>query len=645
MIERLRHAVAAARARAIGFVLDRLESDVFRFALLTVLLTAAVDHFVGWKYTGVVVREVAANLQHRVLPWADPTGSDRPLRAAPQRVATLLIGDELFADKDGFQHRVPLPPERVHRLLDAVVQAVPPEARLVVDFDLAPRVGEEPAARRDLDDWLAAHAGRLLLVEPAWAARQVQTLLVQFGWARRLCGLGDGGAPAAGGGAVFVQATLVSRFGVVADAQPVDGARGPAWDIGRAVAAPRGPGGERRNPICARLRADPAPSSAPAASAEDPLMLTLRLAGELQQHGALRIAPQAADARGRPTQMLLRSEFLRARPDCRPASFDDVARLACLRDADVVVIGGAWSHGFGDVQDTFVGAADGAVVHAAWIASWLQPARPLNKALEVVLSVVVIQSLLHPLLRFAFAGMRRNSERYRQRATSGSPKAHLGLRVSAMMAYLALAVASVAATVFALILFDGLLRWTFDRTLPLDTMVLTLLIWSALEVYGIGQASTAAAPKVAAAPAVNAAWLAGLCLLGIATVAGAWWLAGWWPQAVPPCVAAVLVGAPIAAAAHAARRRPDGHDKAQNLPPEPLAQRIEAARARWRALRHSVARSLRPTRSPRPRGPKAWALRLADALGVLIWIGVWVYGLWVVSSAAVWGLIVGLPGA
>lgn len=645
MIERLRHGVAAARARAIGLVLDRLESDVFRFALLTVLLTAAVDHFVGWKYTGVVVREVAANLQHRVLPWSDPSGSDRPLRAAPQRVATLLIGDELFADKDGFQHRVPLPPERVHRLLAAVVQAVPPEARIVVDFDLAPRVGEEPAARRDLDNWLAAHAGRLLLVEPAWAARHVQTLLEQLTWARRLCGLGDAGEPAADGGAVFVQSTLVSRFGVVADAQPVDGASGPAWDIGRAVAAPRGPGGERRNPICARLRADPAPSSAPATSADDPLLLTLRLARELQQHGALRIAPQAADARGRPAKMLLRSEFLRVRPDCRPASLDDVARLACLRDADVVVIGGAWSHGFGDVQDTFVGAADGAVVHAAWIASWLQPARPLNKALEVVLSVVVIQSLLHPLLRFAFAGMRRNSERYRQRAASGNPTVRLGLRISAMIGYLGLAVAAVAATVFALILFDGLLRWTFDRTLPLDTMVLTLLIWSALEVYGIGQASSGATPMVAKAPAVNAAWLAGLCLLGAATVAGAWWLAGWWPQAVPLCVAAVLAGAPAAAAAHAARRRHDGHDKAQNLPPERLARRIEAARERWQALRRSVARSLHPRRSPRPRGPKAWVLRLADALGVLIWIGVWVYGLWVVSSAAVWGLIVGLPGA
>src|SRR5688572_32061400 len=44
---------------------------------------------------------------------------------------------------------------------------------------------------------------------------------------------------------------------------------------------------------------------------------------------------------------------------------DEVAALPCLADADVVVVGGAWRHGFSDRHDTFIGEVDGATVHAA----------------------------------------------------------------------------------------------------------------------------------------------------------------------------------------------------------------------------------------------------------------------------------------
>ena len=81
------------------FTLQRLESKVFRFALLTVLLVSAVHEFVGWKYVGVVLREAVVRVQEQALPWGGAADAERSLVAPVHKVATLLIGDDLFADR------------------------------------------------------------------------------------------------------------------------------------------------------------------------------------------------------------------------------------------------------------------------------------------------------------------------------------------------------------------------------------------------------------------------------------------------------------------------------------------------------------------------------------------------------------------
>jgi hypothetical protein len=104
---------------------------------------------------------------------------------------------------------------------------------------------------------------------------------------------------------------------------------------------------------------------------------------------------------------------------------------------------------------------------------------------------------------------------------------------------------------------------------------------------------------------------------------------------------------PAGIAAHALLRRHGGSPKgqaAQAAQAAELARRAQVARRRLRAVGRSVLQSLSVTRSPPPAGPKALALRIGDALGVLLWIGIWVYGLWVLASAAMWGLILQLSG-
>lgn len=633
------------------FLLERLESKVFRGALLTVLLISAVQQFVGWKYLSVVAREVVAHVQDQILPWAGANGFDHAVLPPKMRVAALLIGDELFADKEGFGHRVPLPPDNVRQLLQAVTEAVPEHARVVVDFDLAPRVGEAPEQRQALDDWLERNAERLLLVEPSWASRHAETLGRQLDWAWRMCRVGPYRPSTAlqGGiaGAVFVQSTLSSSFGFVSDSLPLSGKRGPAWDIGRAVADQVAMDGRKRNPICGRLKGDPhTPGAGDAPVATHPLALQLVLGNELQRFGALRIEPQPVDLKGEGPDARLRSEYIHDHRDCRPTTIADVSRLPCLRKADVVVIGGSWSYGFSDRQDTFVGEADGAVVHAAWIQSWLKPARHLNKLLELLLDVVVIESLLHPILAFAFIGMRRRSDGYRAHVISGNAHAGLGLQVSAMLGFLALAVAAFVGTVFAMIVFDGLLRWAFDRSLSLDTTILALLTWSVVDLNGVSTNS-----RNESFPVANALCLVGLCILSVATVFGAWCVSQVQPWAVSTLVGAVLVGVPGGFIAYAIVQRMRRSKEVRGASMKPLSERRKILGERLLALWGSALLSMRGDSTPGPATPprigsraEYLLIRFADCFGALLWICIWVYGLWVLASSALWSLMLQMLG-
>ena len=639
------------RNALLNMALEPLESKVFRGALLTVLLISAVQQFVGWKYVGVVLREVVARIQDQVLPWERSNGVDHSFVPPKNEVAALLIGDEFFADKEGFGHRVPLPPDKVLELLKAVVESAPQRARIVVDFDLAPRVGEDQGQRKALDDWMESNAERLMLVEPSWAARHAETLARQLDWTWRMCRVGPyrpGAAPVGGvAGAVFVQSTLMSSFGFVLDSLPLSGKHGPAWDVGRAVADQVAAEGLKRNPICGRLKGDPPESGAGAAlPATTPITLQLVLGKELQRFGALRIEPQPVNSPFPDSDVVMRSEYIREHLACQPRGFDDIARLPCLRTADVVVIGGSWSYGFSDRHDTFVGEVDGAVVHAAWIQSWPKPARQLNKLLGILLNVVVIETLLHPILMFAFVGMRRGSDSYKAHANSGVGHEGLGLHVAAMLGFLALAVVAFVGTAFAMIVIDGLLRWTFDRSLPLDTTILALLTWSAVELNDV-----ATNAKGEPFPVTNASWLVGLCMLSVGTVFAVWHLAQAQPWAVPIVVCIVLVGVPAGFVVHAMVRRMRRSKEGRDAGVKSLDERRRDLGERLIALWRSVYLSLRGPRTPRPATTprirsrmKYLAIRCADAFGALSWICIWVYGLWVVVSSTLWSFVPAMLG-
>jgi hypothetical protein len=634
------------RESLLNLTLEPLESKVFRDALVTVLLISAFQQFVGWKYIGVVVREVAARVQEQVLPWSGVNSVDHSLAPPEKEVVALLIGDEFFADKEGFGHRVPLPPDKVRQLLQAVIERLPQRARIFVDFDLAPRVGEDQEQRKTLDDWLGRNAERLLLVEPSWASRHVETLGRQLDWSWRMCRLGpyhpSGGSERGAAGAVFVQSTLVSSFGFVLDSVPLSGKHGPAWDVGRAVADQLATDGLRRNPLCGRLQGDPPESGAGEAPPEmTPITLQLMLGKELQRFGALQIAPQPLNSKGRDPNVLLRSEYISEHPTCQPTSFDDIATLACLREADIVVIGGSWSYGFSDRLDTFVGEADGAVVQAAWIQSWLKPARPLNKLLVILFNVVVIETLLHPILQFAFGGMRRGSNEHNAHINSGVAQEGLGLHVATVVGYLGLAAVAFVGTAFAMIVIDGLLRWTFDRSLSLDTTILTLLAWSAVELNG-----SATNKKDEPFPVANASWLAGLCVLSVGTVFAAFCLSRVQPSAASALIWIALVGAPVCFLVRAVVKPVRRSKEERDAHAKSLDERRKNLFKRLSALRGSVGLSLHGARTPRPARSqpigsrmKHLSVRLADAFGTLLWLCIYAYGLWVLASSALWSVV------
>lgn len=196
------------------FVLERLESNVFRIAFVTVLLIAAVQQFAGWKYTGLVMREITALVQAD-LPWNRDEGPLNTFNAERRSVVSLVIGNDLFASKDVFKHRVPLDPGALLRLLTATHDNLPRDAWVVIDFDISPRVEdatdrESITARGELDAWLSQHAARLVLLEPAWAVREPETFARQLAWARTRCGLDEQGIPTAHQAAVLAQPTIAT---------------------------------------------------------------------------------------------------------------------------------------------------------------------------------------------------------------------------------------------------------------------------------------------------------------------------------------------------------------------------------------------------------------------------------------------------
>lgn len=623
---------------ALMYLLGRFGNKIFRAAFVTVLVVGAIQQFVGWKYVGVVVREAVVRVQDEILPWEEPTGINRLIVKPQKNVATLLIGDEFFADADGFAHRVPLPPSAVLRLLQAIAETVPAHARVAIDFDLAPRVGEEIGPRRDLDNWLEAHAERLLLVEPGWAARHAQTFGRQIEWMSRMCGVGSARSlTTSPRSAVFVQSTLMSRFGVVVDSLPLSGERGPAWDFGRAVFDHVSNGGQKRNPLCARLRP---PEFAKTAGGSQDVMsqaiaLQLTIAKEIQLHGTLLIEPQSVSKRGHAAEVSLRSEYIQEFPGCSPKDFDEVAHLPCLRQADVVLVGGSWSFGQGDRHETFRGEVDGVLVHAAWIQSWLQPTRPLNEFIVLILEVLIIESLLHPLLEFAFRRMRSESDE--ARVGDDKPRPDLGRHVTYTLLYMAFAVLAVAGTTFALISVDGLLRWTFGVSLALDTTILALLTWSVL---AFGSDLISKREEVHGAWH-SALWLASICLIAYATVLGAWWLSSVRPAWVPYTV---CIFPAVALFAFVVTR---WRSRAMVLGADPNADGSLLTKA-WQDFRnHRVALHdslLSSLDAPRVAKSDKLSDRLADFVGALLWIGIWGYGLVVLVRSTLWSLFLELLG-
>ena len=333
-------------------MLDRLESKIFRVAFITVLVIAAVQQFAGWKYTGLVMRQLTAVVQAQWLPWSRDEGPLNAFNSERRRVVSLLIGDDLFTSDEGFKHRVPLAPEALLNFLVAVQRAVPKDAWIVIDFDIAPRVDDDKndnkksvEARDELKDWFADNAARLVLLEPAWAVRHPATFERQLAWARERCGLDDGGIPTTNRSAVLAQPTIATRFGLVHDSADPAGTRSPRWDLGRAVADHVSDWGHKRNPICDRLRS-PAPpvGVATAPRADLDVLKKAFLRDELSSSGELQLEPQPMIEWASHGEVVLRHDLIRM-SNVEPKDWADIAKAPLLKTAKVVVIGGTWYYG------------------------------------------------------------------------------------------------------------------------------------------------------------------------------------------------------------------------------------------------------------------------------------------------------------
>jgi len=621
-------------------VFDKVEKKVFRVAFLTVLLIAAIQQFVGWAYVGVIVRQVVATVQDQVLPWIGTDSAD-PLRPDGRRVATLLLGDEIFADREGFNHRVPPPPKPLVDLLDTALKRL--QARqdhkprlMVIDFDLAPRVGDDYGDREPLNAWLAAHAASLVLVEPAWTVLHPENLERQLAWARRICGYEENSVNRKSRGAVFAQTGVPSRFALVIDTLALDGRQGSRWDVGRAVADQIGSHAQHRNPICDKLRGQPVAETPGAPPL--PMALQLQLSAELHESGALSVDPQPADPRFGHGTLELRSDAIRSSAACSPKTLGEVASLQCLTDAEVVVVGGAWRHGFSDRHDTFVGEVDGATVHAGWIRSWLNPVVHLNKLLDVLLDVIIIESLLHPILELAFTRMRRETDCLSRRMSGSEVFQGLGRSVVMALVWAGVALLAAALTSFVLILFDGMLRWAFDRALSLDKTIPALLVWSAITIGGLAsvpQPAQGGAAKHAHDEAAHARsawiWLARLSALGGVAVLGAWLLAAVQPTAARMAVAVAIAAVPLAYVVQ--RGWYSGLEERAGL-----CARGGALFARWSRIVGSLAWSVHGSPA------LGFARRAREIAGAALWVVVWFYALALFLQNTLWGFFLAMLG-
>jgi hypothetical protein len=650
------------------FVLDRLESEVFRIAFVTVLLIAAVQQFAGWKYTGLVMREITAVVQAE-LPWSQDEGPLNAFNAERRSVVSLVIGNDLFASKDLFKHRVPLDPGALLRLLTATRDNLPRDAWIVIDFDISPRVEdgidqESVAARAHLDDWLAQHAARLVLLEPAWAVRHEETFGRQLAWARARCGLDEHGLPTARQAAVLAQPTIATRFGFVQDTADPRGNRSPTWDLGRAVFDHVGKSGHRRNPLCDRLRT-PVRAGTTAHELPDFIKLkTASLAAELKVRGELEVPPQPIAALASHGDVVLRHDLIRM-SDVEPKDLADISAAPLLKAARVVVIGGTWTFGFADMHDTFVDKQDGVRVHAAWIRSWLQPLAHLNKLADILLDAVIIEALLHPILEFAFVAIRRRAEHHEQGRGASTRRTGPGRHVVWAVVLIGIAALAVVGTALTLIVIDGVLRWCLNRMLTIDTTLLALLMWILVVPYRIASGAVKHSVEHLQARAwVSAAWLIATLAASCAVV----WLVNGLPSDRAPLARVLAWGLvlllPLAYVAFSAWRsvrapaQPSHAGTAaqtHTAPPEPVL----TPRARWRrlkrrafrgwssnlrALRYALATLVRLHRDPW-KGANGIAARWADGVGALLWCGVWVFAIYVLFQATLWGMLVAHFGA
>jgi hypothetical protein len=641
------------------FLLERLESKVFRIAFVTVLLVAAVQQFAGWKYTGLVMREITAVVQAG-LPWSKDEGPLNTFNAQRRSVVSLVIGDELFADE--FEHRVPLHPDPLLRLLKATRSALPAEAWMVIDFDISPRVEDatdekSAAARRELETWLAQHAARLVLLEPAWAVRHQETFARQLAWARDRCGLDEQGLATTHPAAVLAQPTIATRFGFVQDTADPKGVRAPAWDLGRAVFDHADKLGHRRTPICERLRTPVPAGTAPDQVPNYVKLKTLSLAAELKPRGELVVEPQPVAALASHRDVVLRHDVIRM-SDVEPKTLADISSAPSLKAARVVVIGGTWTFGFTDMHDTFVDKQDGVRVHAAWIRSWLQPLAHLDKVADILLDVVVIEALLHPILEFAFVGIRRRAAEHEKGLAASQRRTGPGRHVVWALMLIGIAVLAVVGTALTLIVIDGVLRWCLNRMLTIDTTLLALLIWCLVVPYRIASGAVKHSYEHLKARAwASAAWLGVTFASSCAVVA--------WVSVLPPERApfartlawALVLLLPLAYVAFSAWRSMCA--PAQRHGQEAAPQPVWTPRARWRRLKRRVFRSwssnlralgytlatlARLHRGPW-KGPNSIAARWADGVGALLWCGVWVWAIYLLFRATLWGMLIAHFGA
>lgn len=617
-------------------VLRTLEGKLLALAFLTVLLVAGVQQTAMWKFFGVTLREAAAVVQMTMLPWVPTTGEPSAgINRVPQ-VLTLLIGDELFVDPSGFNHRVPLEPESLRAFLSLAVQTAPKEALVFIDFDLAPRRNDDlyEAAQRNHQDQLEQYLGelgsRLFLVEPDWAVAHPPTFARQVAWARRLC------QPP---GAIFVQSTIQAQFGLVKDRLALKGHTAGLWDAGRAVTHHLRKQVPALNPICTRLsEADPqAPSGSDAQLRWQLLEAELRLGGQMTLRNLPPPCPEPQGLYNRVmhschNELALRSEWLLARqqPVMR---FNEVPQLAALKAAEVVVVGGGWNHGQTDRHETYTGTVDGAVVHAAWIKSWAQPVQHLHKVLEVVFNVLVIELLLHPALESAFKLVRRNQLNANGARSASLRRVGTGIRTWRIVLGMLWVIGAVAVVALLLAMADGLLRLAWDKTLNLDGEWLTLLVWIPVVAHRV---STLPADKERFEE--RHGWALLLLLANTwAAVQLANWLMVWRGDALLPGFAWAYLCWLLATAWVAgswARERQHPHLNTHNLPARWRQFGAAFVGQFWRPIK-GLGWALRASFCGLPRGQWRWhalGRRWAAALGDMAWLAVWglaLYGLFI----------------